>query len=64
MKISVLIVASHNDRSYAIAHDLEADLWEEVEVGTDRKGNPKTKWMPKDLSEEDLRRILNEKTER
>jgi len=27
----------------------------------DRKGNPKFKWVPKDLSEEELRRIIEEK---
>jgi len=57
-----VIAASHKDRSYAIAHDLEADLWEEIEVGKDRKGNPKTKWVARDLSEDHLRRIVNEKT--
>ena len=36
-----VIRASHKDHSYAIAHDLETDLWEEVETGTDKKGNPK-----------------------
>ena len=56
-----VIRASHKDRSYAIAHDLETDLWEEVEVGKDKKGNVKTKWVPRDLSEDDLRRIITEK---
>jgi len=59
-----VIRASHKDRSYAIAHDLEEDLWEEVEVGKDKKGKVKTKWIPQDLSEDDLRRIINEKTTR
>ena len=57
-----VIGASHKDRSYAIAHDLVSDLWEEIEVGADGKRNPKTKWAPKDLPEEHLRRIVNVKT--
>jgi hypothetical protein len=36
-----VILASHKDRSYAIAHDLEDDLWEEIEAGTDKKEIPK-----------------------
>ena len=59
-----VVAACHKDWSYAIAHDLEANFWEEIKEGADRKGNPKTKWAPKDLSEKDLRRILNEKTGR
>lgn len=57
-----VIRASHKDRSYAIAHDLEADLWEEIEDGTDRQGNPKFKWVPKELSEVELLRLIKEKT--
>ena len=56
-----VIRASHKDRSYAIAHDLEDDLWEEIENGTDRQGNPKTKWVPKKLSENELKEIIREK---
>jgi hypothetical protein len=56
-----VIRASHKDRSYAIAHDLESDLWEEIETGTDKKGNPKTKWVPKKLSENELKQIIHEK---
>ena len=36
-----VIKASHKDRSYAIAHDLEEDLWEEIENGTDRQEQSK-----------------------
>ena len=56
-----VIRTSHKDRSYAIAHDLESDLWEEIETGTDKKGNPKTKWVPKRLSENELKQIIHEK---
>jgi len=56
-----VIRASHKDRSYAIAHDLENDLWEEIEVGTDRQGNPKTKWVPKKLSKKELEKIIQKK---
>ena len=57
-----VIRASHKDRSYAIAHDLENDLWEEIENGTDRQGNPKTKWVPKKLKEKDLKQLIAQKT--
>ena len=58
-----VIRASHKDRSYAIAHDLEDDLWEEIETGKDRKGNPKSKWVPKKLSENELKELIAQKTE-
>ena len=58
-----VIRASHKDRSYAIAHDLEDDLWEEIKTGKDRKGNPKTKWVPKELSEKELKELIAQKTE-
>lgn len=58
-----VIRASHKDRSYAIAHDLEDDLWEEIENGKDRQGNPKTKWVPKKLSENELKELIAQKTE-
>ncbi|MFH2063614.1 MAG: BREX-1 system adenine-specific DNA-methyltransferase PglX [Pseudomonadota bacterium] len=56
-----VIPDSHKDRSYAIAHDLESDLWEEIETGTDRQGNPKTKWVPKDLDEKQLKQFIAQK---
>jgi hypothetical protein len=56
-----VIRASHKDRSFAIAHDLEKDLWEEIETGTDRQGHVKTKWVPKQLSENELKAIIQEK---
>jgi hypothetical protein len=58
-----VIRASHKDRSYAIAHNLEDDLWEEVETGTDRQGNPKTKWVPKDFSEKEFKQFIAQMTE-
>jgi hypothetical protein len=56
-----VIRASHKDRSFAIAHDLEEDLWEEIKTGTDRQGHVKTKWVPKQLSENELKAIIQEK---
>ncbi|MDD5207501.1 MAG: hypothetical protein PHS17_18880, partial [Desulfobacterales bacterium] len=56
-----VIRASHEDRSYAIAHGLENDLWEEIEVGTDRQGNPKTRWVPKRMSEAAMRELIEGK---
>jgi hypothetical protein len=52
-----VIRASHQDRSYAIAHGLEDQLWHEVEV-SDKKGKNKTEWRPRDLSEEELINII------
>jgi len=57
-----VIRKAHNDRSIAIAHNLEENLWEEIPDGKDRDGNPKTKWVPKKLSEEQLKKIIKEKT--
>jgi hypothetical protein len=56
-----VIRASHKDRSIAIAHDLEDVLWEEIETGTDRQGHVKTKWVPKQLAENELKAIIQEK---
>lgn len=56
-----VIRASHKDRSYAIAHDLEDDLWEEIETGKDRQGNPKYKWVPKELTEAELKQLIKQK---
>ena len=58
-----VIRASHKDRSYAIAHDLEDDLWEEIEI-KDKRGKNKTEWRPKPLSEEELQQIVKQKTSR
>jgi len=49
-----VVKAAHKDRSIAIAHELEEDLWEEVEKSRDRKGNPKYQWQPKDLIQKEL----------
>ena len=57
-----VIRASHRDRSLAIAHDLEKELWEGIEDGTDRQGNIKYKWAPKDLSDDELKLIIKNKT--
>ncbi len=56
-----VIRASHKDRSYAIAHDLEEDLWEEIENGIDRQGNLKYKWVPKELSDQEIKKIISRK---
>ncbi len=57
-----IISKSHKDHSLAIAHDLENELWEEVESGTDRQGNPKYKWKPKKLSKADIDDLIKQKT--
>jgi hypothetical protein len=58
-----VIKASLKDRSLAIAHDLEDDLWEEVVDKKDKKGNViKMKWVPKKISETALNNYISEKT--
>jgi len=51
----------HEDRSLAIAHDVEDDLWHEVEVIKGRKKEPVWEWQPKPLSESELRAYIKEK---
>ncbi|GFH62753.1 MAG: BREX-1 system adenine-specific DNA-methyltransferase [Candidatus Desulfovibrio kirbyi] len=59
-----VVRASHKDHSYAIVHDLEDNLWHEVEIprrGRGRaQGETATEWRPKDLSESDLQAIIEE----
>ncbi len=56
-----VIKKSHKDRSLAIAHGLENDLWEEVKDNKGSKGKPKYKWVPKDLSEDELHEFIASK---
>lgn len=58
-----VVRASHKDRSYAIAHDLEDRLWHEVEVkhvGRGGRVTTTTEWQPRDLSSADLQTITDE----
>jgi len=58
-----VVRASHKDRSYAIAHDLEDQLWQVVEVekvGRGGRVTTTTEWQPRDLSSADLQRIITE----
>jgi hypothetical protein len=54
----------HEDRSLAIAHDVEELFWEEVEVPLIRRGKDtgetKLEWQPKDLSEAQLQALINQ----
>ena len=52
-----VVRTAHQDRSIAIAHDLEELLWHEVEIGQDKQGNPKYEWQPQDLTEDQLNAI-------
>ncbi len=52
---------AQKDRSIAIAHDLEDELWEEI-VESGRQKGSKRKWVPKKLAEAELRKIVQEKT--
>lgn len=58
-----VVRASHKDRSYAIAHDLEDVLWHEVEVekvGRGGRVTRTTEWQSRNLSSADLQRITTE----
>lgn len=52
----------HEDRSLAIAHDVEEQFWEEVEVSVIRRGKEtgetKLEWQPKDLSAAQLQAVI------
>lgn len=54
----------HEDRSLAIAHDVEGEFWEEVEVPVIRRGKDtgetKLEWQPKNLSEAPLQVLINQ----
>lgn len=54
----------HEDRSLAIAHDVEELFWEEIEVPVIRRGKEtgetKLEWQPKDLSEAQLQALINQ----
>lgn len=55
----------HEDRSLAIAHDVENDFWEEVEIPVIRRGKDtgetKVEWQPKKLNEDELKGIITQK---
>jgi len=45
----------------AIAHDIENDLWHEVEVIKPRRKEPVWEWQPKPLSDAELHTYVREK---
>ncbi|MCA1795643.1 MAG: BREX-1 system adenine-specific DNA-methyltransferase PglX, partial [Desulfobacteraceae bacterium] len=55
----------HTDRSLAIAHDVENDFWEEIEVPVIRRGKDtgktKLEWQPKPLTEDRLQELIHQK---
>lgn len=58
-----VVRASQKDRSYAIAHNLEDQLWHEVEIQKKTKGGKvKTsiEWQPRNLSDTELNQIIEE----
>lgn len=52
----------HQDRSLAIAHDVEGHFWHEVEVpvtrGKKATGETKFEWQPKDLTEPEILNLI------
>tara|TARA_R110002111_G_scaffold12859_4_gene37282 strand:- start:52 stop:2370 length:2319 start_codon:yes stop_codon:yes gene_type:complete len=58
-----VVRASHKDRSYAIAHDLDDQLWHEVEIEKKTKGGKVKRvkeWRPRNRSESQLDAIVTE----
>ena len=51
----------HEDRSLAIAHDVEDDLWHEVEVIKGRNKEPVWEWQPKPLTDAELHAYIRQK---
>lgn len=55
----------HEDRSLAIAHNVENEFWEEVEIPVIRRGKDsgetKVEWQPKKLNEDALKKIIFQK---
>lgn len=51
----------HQDRSLAIAHDVEDELWHEVEVIKARKKLPVWEWQPKPFSDVELNTYIQNK---
>jgi hypothetical protein len=51
----------HKDRSLAIAHEVEHELWHEVEVIKGRSRSPVLEWQPKALSEAELAAYIQSK---
>ena len=55
----------HQDRSLAIAHDIEHIFWHEVEVpvmrGKKATGDTKLEWQPKELTETELEALIEAK---
>jgi hypothetical protein len=49
------------DRSLAIAHDIENDLWHEVEVLKKNKKEPVWEWQPKPFSDSEMHAYIKEK---
>lgn len=51
----------HQDRSIAIAHDVESDLWEEVEVQVGKTKKTKLVWQPKEMTSAELDTYIQQK---
>lgn len=51
----------HQDRSIAIAHGVEEDLWHEVEVPAARGKGTKFEWQPKELTPQELQVYIQQK---
>jgi len=56
-----VVRAAHKDRSIAIAHGLDANLWQEVKIKNTSKTwrvTAKVEWQPRELSEKEFDAIV------
>jgi hypothetical protein len=51
----------HQDRSLAVTHGVEEDLWEEVEISKFRGAGEKLIWQPKEISKSELEAYIENK---
>lgn len=56
-----VLIKCHQDRSIAIAHDVESDLWEEVEVQVGKTKKTKLVWQPKEMTSAELDTYIQQK---
>ncbi len=54
-----VVRSCHQQRSYAISHDLEDRLWQLVETGEDREGDARLEWRPRTVSERELSELVS-----
>jgi len=56
-----VVASCCEDHSLAIAHNLESELWEEVELAGARGRGVKKVWQPKEMTEAELNELIKNK---